>query len=217
MIDPEQSVKRNSDTSPPTSEKEWVRRVREAGDRSAFEQIFRAYYKRLHGYAYSFVSQKQEAEDIVQTIFLNIWAQREDWDPPGTLKHYLFAAIRNEALNRLRHQQVVQKTEDEVSRIFRELKESSVSEEDDELRELRKDIQRGINQLPPRRRKIFVLNRRSGLTYAEIADFLDISVNTVGTQMGRALKSLREHLSDYLHVLPVVVELTPLLLYLKKL
>ncbi len=214
MIDPEQSIKQNSETSRPNREKEWVRRVREESDRSAFEQVFRSYYKRLHGYAYGFVNQKLEAEDIVQTIFLNIWAQREDWKPPGTLKHYLFAAIRNEALNRLRHQQVVKKTEDEVSRIFRELKERSVSGKDDELQELRKDIERGINQLPSRCQKIFLLNRRSGLTYVEIANFLDISVNTVGTQMGRALKSLRKHLADYLYVLPIMVELSPLLFYI---
>lgn len=214
MLDSEQTIKRNTDHARSAKEQEWVRRVREESDRFAFEQVFRTYYKRLHGYAYSFVNQKQEAEDIVQTIFLKIWAQREDWKPPGTLKHYLFAAIRNEALNRLRHQQVVKKTEDEVSRIFRELKESSVSEKDDELEELRKDIERGIDQLPSRCRKIFVLNRRSGLTYAEIADFLDISVNTVGTQMGRALKSLREHLSDYLYLLLIMVELSTLLFYL---
>lgn len=88
-------------------EGQWVKRVREESDRYAFEQVFRSYYKRLHGYAYSFVNQKQEAEDIVQTIFLNIWAHREEWKPPGTLKHYLFAAIRNEALNRLRPPEVV--------------------------------------------------------------------------------------------------------------
>lgn len=214
MVESEQTIehKVGYDWSP--EEKEWVRKVREEGDRSSFKRIFHTYYRRLHGFAYSFVKQRQEAEDIVQSVFLNIWDQRENWNPPGSVKHYLFAAVRNEALNTLRHQRVVEKTEDEVSRLFRELKSRSVSEEGHELKELKKDIQHGIEQLPPRCRQIFILNRRSGLTYSEIAYFLDISVNTVGTQMGRALESLRKYLTNHLYLLTVTVELSAVLFHL---
>lgn len=214
MVESEQTIENKIDYDWPPEEKEWVRKVREEGDRPSFKRIFHTYYRRLHGFAYSFVKQRQEAEDIVQTVFLNIWDQRENWNPPGSVKHYLFAAVRNEALNTLRHQRVVEKTEDEVAQIFRELKNRSVLEESDELKELKKDIQCGIEQLPPRCRQIFVLNRRSGLTYSEIAYFLDISVNTVGTQMGRALESLRKHLANHLYLLIVAVEWSAVLLYL---
>ena len=182
-------------------EKQWVRKVREKGDKDAFEKIFRAYYKRLHGFARSYVTSWEEAEDIVQSVFLKIWDQRSSWDPPGRVRHYLFTAVRNEALNTIRHQQVVKEKEGELGRIFTELKTATPDSEDPETKALRKDIERGIDQLPPRCQQIFMLNRRSGLTYEEIADFLDISINTVGTQMGRALKSLRNHLSDYLPLL----------------
>ncbi|MEX1013968.1 MAG: RNA polymerase sigma-70 factor [Candidatus Paceibacterota bacterium] len=178
------------------TEKQWVRKVREEGDREAFEKIFRNYYKKLHGFAYSYVGRSEDAEDILQTVFLRIWAQRESWDPPGTLKHYLFAAIRNEALNELRHKQVLDETEADVIQRFKELKEPIHSDIDSDVEDLRMAIQEGIDQLPSQCRQIFLLSRRSGLTYSEIADFLDISVNTVGTQMGRALKFLRKHLSD---------------------
>lgn len=204
MVDSEYSDNKLTDTPRPLQEKQWVRRVREEGDRAAFEKIFRTYYKRLHGFARSYVGGWQDAEDVVQTIFLRIWAHRENWDPPGTVKQYLFAAVRNEALNVLRHEQVVEEAEEEVARIFRELKSPVRSDKDPEVEELRKDIQRGIDQLPTRCRQIFMLNRRSGLTYSEIADVLDISVNTVGTQMGRALESLREHLSEYLPLIAVL-------------
>lgn len=214
MIATNQSIKKEPDRSRRDKEKGWVERVREEGDRLAFKQIFHTYYKRLHGFAYSFVKQREEAEDIVQSVFLAIWAQREHWDPPGSVKHYLFAAVRNKALNSLRHQKVVKDTEDEVIRMFREFKNESGSENSQELNKLRRDIQEGIDQLPPRCRQIFVLNRRSGLTYSEIADFLDISVNTVGTQMGRALKTLRHHLAEYLYLCTVVVELATMLFYL---
>lgn len=179
-------------------EKRWVRRVREEGDRQAFEKIFKAYYKRLHGFAYSYLMQSEIAEDVVQSVFLKIWSQREAWDPPGTVKQYLFAAVRNEALNKIRHQNVVDEAEDEVIHTFENFKEHTHSAEDFEIKELRAAIQKGIDELPPRCRQIFILNRRSGLTYKEIAEYLDISINTVNTQMGRALKSLRNYLSDYL-------------------
>mgnify|MGYP001230975010 CR=1 FL=1 len=184
-------------------EYQWIRMVREEGDRKAFEQIFRTYYKRLHGFAYSYVKRKEDAEDVVQTVLLRIWAQREDWNPPGTLKQYLFAAVRNEALNFLRHQQIMDEAEEEVIHLFRQLKDPAYSENNSKSRELQQAIQKGIDQLPSRCREIFLLSRRSGLTYAEIADVLDVSVNTVGTQMGRALKSLREHLSGYLYLFAV--------------
>ena len=182
-------------------EKRWVRKVREEGDRQAFEKIFRTYYKRLHGFAYSYLMQKESAEDAVQSVFLNIWFQRETWDPPGTVKQYLFAAVRNEALNKIRHQHVVKDKEDEVVQTFKNLKKQKFSDDEYNLKELEFQIEKGIEELHPRCRQIFLLNRRSGLTYTEIADYLDISINTVNTQMGRALESLRDYLSDYLPAL----------------
>lgn len=185
-------------------EDKWVQRVQK-GDRDAFEKIFRIYYKRLQGFAYSFVKQRQEAEDIVQSVFLKIWSQRKNWNPSGKLKHYLFTAVKNEALNILRHKKIVKETEDEVAHLFKELQNTSDSYSFSDVKQLKKDIQSGINKLPPRCRQIFVLNRRSGLTYTEIADFLDISINTVNTQMGRALQALRKHLSNYLYLMTLSI------------
>lgn len=182
-------------------EKKWVREVREESNRKAFEKIFRAYYERLHGFAYTYLMQKEAAEDVVQSVFLNIWSQRETWDPPGTVKQYLFAAVRNKALNVIRHQNLKKDKEDRVVQTFKGFKKKKFSDDEYNLKELESEIENGIEALPPRCRQIFLLNRRSGLTYSEIADYLDISINTVNTQMGRALKSLRNHLSDYLPAL----------------
>lgn len=182
-------------------EKQRVRKVRDEGDRSAFEKLFRAYYKRLHGFAYSYVEQSETAEDVVQSVFLKIWTQRENWDPPGTVKQYLFAAVKNEALNKLRHEKIVTDSEEEVIASFREIQHEIAIDERLETEELRYEMEKGIQKLPPRCRQIFLLNRRSGLTYTEIAAYLDVSINTVNTQMGRALKSLHESLSEYLPAL----------------
>jgi RNA polymerase sigma-70 factor, ECF subfamily len=184
-------------------EKQWVREVRENGDKEAFEKIFKSYYKRLHGFAYSFVEQAENAEDIVQTVFLRIWTQRENWNPPGTVKQYLFTAVKNEALNNLRHEKIIIDAEEEVIRSFKEFQRENEFSENIDKEEIRIKIENGINELPPRCRQIFLLNRRSGLTYTEIAEYLGVSINTVNTQMGRALKSLRDYLSDYLPALVV--------------
>lgn len=187
----------------PIEEKQWVRNIREKGDRIAFENIFRAYYKSLYHFAYSYVKD-ESAEDVVQTVFLNVWINREQWNPPGTVKQYLFKAVRNEALNMIRHKQVEAEAEEYVTRIFDELKRRSYSEEGPEAEKLKKAIQEGVEQLPPACRQIFLLNRTSGLTYAEIADVLEISFSTVSTQIGRALKHLRNHLIDYLPFLIIL-------------
>ncbi len=191
-------IEHSPGSTTPMLEKQWVRRVRENGDRSAFEKIFRAYYKDLHGFAYTYVRCRQQSEDIVQTIFFRIWENKEEWDPPGKVRHYLFNAVRNEALNVIRHANVQDDSEEEVAEQFRDLKSHSYADENPELIELRIAIQKEIDNLPSRCREIYLLNRRSGLTYTEIADCLDVSINTVGTQMGRALKTLRKNLSDFL-------------------
>lgn len=182
-------------------EKQWVREVRENGDQESFEKIFKTYYKRLHGFAYSFVEQAESAEDIVQSVFLRIWMQKEHWNPPGTVKHYLFTAVKNEALNILRHEKIIIDAEEEVIRSFKEYEWKNEFNESVDREEVRIKIESGINKLPPRCRQIFLLNRRSGLTYIEIAEYLGVSINTVNTQMGRALKSLRDYLADYLPAL----------------
>ena len=180
------------------AEKVLVRKVRMDGDRTAFETLFRAYYKRLHGYAFTFVKNPETAEDIVQTVFLNIWADKDIWDPPGTVREYLFIAVRNQSLNVLRHQKVVADSEKDVIRRFEDLKKDVLPLEEADFQEFKKQVQLGIDNLPARCREIYLLNRRSGLTYTEIADYLGVSINTVNTQRGRALKSLRGHLSDFL-------------------
>lgn len=181
----------------PFLEKQWVRKVREDGDRAAFEKIFKTYYNQLTGYAYTFVKCGEQAEDIVQTVFLRIWSNKETWDPPGKVKPYLFTAVKNEALNEIRHKKIQDDSEEKILELFTELKSSSNTEKESDIKELRDTIRKEIDRLPLRCKEIFLLNRNSGLTYTEIADYLDISINTVNTQMGRALKMLRKNLSDY--------------------
>ncbi|MGK7369535.1 MAG: RNA polymerase sigma-70 factor [Candidatus Halalkalibacterium sp. M3_1C_030] len=165
------------------------------GDKAAFEQLFRNYYAQLCSYAQSYVKNPQVAEDQVQEVFVNIWEQKEDWNPQGTIKSYLYKAVRNQSLNYLKHVKVVE-----------EWKQKKVSiqtpspfpptEKRVHPEEVKKWVQEAIRMLPEKRRTIYELSRDHGLTYLEISKALNISVKTVETQMGRSLKHLRSWLKD---------------------
>ena len=170
-------------------EPEWLAGVRE-GNAAAFEGVFRTYYRRLCGVVYAYVGSAESAEEIVQELFLKIWRQRESLEITDSLQGYLFRAARNEALNHLKHQRVELQWRGREQAADQRVAPSA----DDALaeRELSRAIEAAIAALPERCRMVFTMSRRQGLSYAEIAESLGISVKTVEVHIGRALKSLRE-------------------------
>lgn len=187
---------------------EWIRRI-QSGDKEAFAELYRAYFFNLCDFAYRYIKMPSVCEELVQDLFLNIWMKREQWQPGGTIRSYLYKSIKNRALDYLKHRKVEREylawREMEQEWETQNSKQHSLSLHHEE-RELAEAIENAINQLPDRRREIFTLSREDGLTYREIADVLDISVKTVETQMGRSLKTLRKLLSEYLPGLVLLYE-----------
>lgn len=171
-----------------------------AGDKLAFEEVFRRCYAEMCGYAGHYIEDVDEAEEIVQDVFFNYWNKREILDITGSVEGYLFRSVRNACLNYLKHIQVRTKFVQQVS-VNKEVGNHSNSIE---VLELQERIEESVDQLPPERRKIFRLSREEGLKYKEIADQLGLSVKTVEAQMGKALKFLRENLAEYLPVLLLI-------------
>jgi RNA polymerase sigma-70 factor (ECF subfamily) len=174
-----------------------------AGDITAFEMIFKTYYQPLCNYAYSFVQDRDEAEEIVQSTFLSVWEKREDLAIHTSVKPYLYAMVRNAALNVIKHEKVKQQ---------HAAVEVAVAEKSTEsvtrtvmAAELEDRIYKALNKLPEQCRLVFKLSRFEELKYAEIADQLNISVKTVENQMGKALRIMREQLKDYLPLLIVLL------------
>lgn len=165
------------------------------GDRAAFETVFRMYAEPLCDFVQGYVGSPEVAEELVQDLFLELWIQRENWDVQESVRSYLYAAARNRALDHLKHQQVVERWEEEPRRDETYRPPSPLDELQHE--QLRTEVQRAIKQLSERRRVVFVLSRRHGLTYKEIAVMLDLSVRTIETHMREALKSLRDLLSAH--------------------
>ncbi|MEM6264822.1 MAG: RNA polymerase sigma-70 factor [Bacteroidota bacterium] len=163
------------------------------GNRRAFEEVFRLYYEPLCRFCLRFLQSQEEAEEVVQDLFVAFWEKKNELELTVSIKSYLYRAARNRSLNVIKHQQVKDRYVGETTFLMRHS-----YEEVSFTSELEAAIAKGIDALPERCREIFLLSRHEGLKYREIADLLGISPKTVEVQMSKALKSLREHLKEFL-------------------
>jgi RNA polymerase sigma-70 factor, ECF subfamily len=175
------------------NDQELFTKVKE-GDEKAFEVLFRAYYPFLCMYCTRLIKDASAAEEIVQELFVKLWEKRSQIMIESSVKNYLFRAVKNHCLNYIKHNHI----KSEYNRKMLEASEPSSQETDEPDADLMQLIEESISSLPDKRREIFRLNREEGLKYREIAEKLNISIKTVETQMGLALKTLREKLRDFL-------------------
>ncbi|MEX1240457.1 MAG: RNA polymerase sigma-70 factor [Cyclobacteriaceae bacterium] len=170
------------------------------GDITAFEMLFRTYYQPLCHYAYTFLQDREDAEEIVQSTFLLVWEKRETLAIRTSVRPYLYAMVRNACLNVIKHEKIRQKHAGEeialADRSHDSVTHTVVSNE------LEYRIKVAMEELPEQCRMVFKLSRFEELKYSEIAEQLHISVKTVENHMGKALKIMREQLKDYL---PLVI------------
>lgn len=179
--------------------KQRAERIRN-GDRWAFERLFRAHYEALCRFALGYTDRRNVAEDLVQDVFFDLWKKRRTLaEIEHSLEAYLYEMTRRHALKHLRRGRVRAKWAARGDDLRRAVPAVVPERADDALehRELEEEARRAVQALPARRRRIFMLSRRHGLTYAEIAEALGISTKTVETQMSRALKFLRERLAGF--------------------
>lgn len=170
------------------------------GDKKAFEQVFRLYYRPICGYVYSVIKDSVEAEEVVQNLFFNVWNKRQSLDISSSLKAYLYRAAHNDCLNRIKHAKVRTMYADDYKHTVSGAHEDGFKTLN--AKELNNKINQAIDELPEQCGIVFRLSRFDNLKYNEIAAQLDISVKTVENHMGKALKLLREKLKDYL---PIVI------------
>jgi RNA polymerase sigma-70 factor (ECF subfamily) len=172
----------------------WAERIRD-GDDQAFEELFRAYYSELCGFAADYLNSVDRAHDIVHDSFLKIWKKRKNIKVNKSIKAYLYKTVRNMALNEIRNSSVRSEILDEISNVSGSIKKRTAIDEV-ELKKIRDEVDKAISELPERRRMAFLLHRRHGFTYKEVAKIMGVATKTVENQIGRALKSLRSELKN---------------------
>lgn len=168
-------------------------------DSSAFEEVFKTYFKNLHAYACTILKDEADAEEAVQQVFFKLWERAEHLSFSGSVAAYLYRAVHNQCLNQLKHQKV--KANHQLHVAY-SMKNESVNVPVKTIsKELEQKIREALNELPEQCRTVFQLSRFEEMKYREIADQLDISIKTVENQMGKALKQLRLKLVDFLTLL----------------
>lgn len=178
------------------SDQQWVREISQ-GNEEAFKALFFEFYSHLCSAALSIVGSRSRARDVVQEVFLKLWKMRSEWEVHTSLKVYLYQSVRNEALNHAQkeksHRKLKQRFAESVSDGQRVVEFAQPSEQDPELLALIWEI---VEKLPERRRFVFFLHRKHGLSYKEIAEVMDITRKTVENHMGAALNDIRERLKQ---------------------
>jgi len=159
------------------------------GSEEAYKSLFHNYYSDLVYYAVSIIHDTSLAEDLVQDFFVDFWTKKRYNSVNSNLSSFLFRSVRNNCLNYIR----------DVERRNKHLSdytlESNIVVGHIEVAEEKEILYKAINQLSPKCKQIFILCCVHGYKYQEVADDLNISINTVRTQMSRAFKSLRKTLS----------------------
>lgn len=159
------------------------------GDENAFQKLFYLYYKDLVTYSFSFLGNRQESEDVVQEFFVNFWHKKKYLSVDSSLEAYLYFSVRNASLNVIRSHNAKSNVVTDSS-LIRDIDFKQDQDEEFDFAEIYKII----GKLPQARRRIFTLCCLDNMKYREVADLLNISINTVKVQMGRALKFIRENL-----------------------
>ena len=169
-----------------------VGQIRE-GNEAAFEALFQTYYEALSDFVRRKVDRPEVAEGLVQNVFFNLWRRRQAWQPRQSVKAYLYGAARNEAAKYLRRRGIERSWQQRERHLAPQPEPTPM--EQCHSRELSRTVRRWVEELPERRRLVFVLVRYHGLSHAEAAAAMGISTKTVEVQMWKALTFLRERLS----------------------
>lgn len=171
-------------------------KISQNSDQQAFKELYLVFFDKLYKFAFSILHSSEFAEEAVNDVFLNIWQKRKTLKNINSLTNYLYISTKNTSFNYLSK--------------FRKERNTSLDDvlvrfEIDELTpetafftaEVRHEIEQAINQLPPKTKLVFQMAKVEGLKYKEIAEILNISVNTIDNHVATAIKKLSHTLKSF--------------------
>ena len=168
-------------------------------DRIAFYNIYERYCKRLYGFVIRYIKQKEDAEEIVQEVFVKIWESRNKVDIYSSFEAFIFTIAYNTTISLLRKRTNEKKYLEHLKSLQQFTNAPDLIDEI-HFNELNDRVKVLLNELTPRQKEIFQLSREEGLTHDEIAKKLDISVNTVKKHMVNTLAFLKSQIDSSLTI-----------------
>jgi RNA polymerase sigma-70 factor (ECF subfamily) len=169
------------------------------GDMAAFDAIYSTYCHKLHGFVIRYVKQEEDAEGIVQDVFMKIWEARTKIDVYASFESFLFTIAYNTTMSLLR-KRISETKSREYLKSFQQIESADVLINEIHFNELNQKVQTLLKLLTPRQKEIYLLSREDGLTHKEIAEKLNISENTVNNHLVTILKFLKSHIDSSLAV-----------------
>ncbi|MBB6112560.1 RNA polymerase sigma-70 factor [Mucilaginibacter lappiensis] len=170
---------------------------------AVFEQLFKKHFRELHAYAFSLLKDWDVAEEIVQSLFLKLWEKNEWSHIQTSIKSYLYKSVYHDSLNYIRRQKVQLKYQTSTAYAMKNDTDDAAGKL--KMSELEQHLSRALGKLPEKCRAIFQLSRFQELKYQEIATQLDISIKTVETHMGKALRILRKEMKEFLPLIALML------------
>ncbi len=164
------------------------------GSTSAFDKLFSIYASRIYHFTYGYLKSKEDAEEVVQEVFLRIWSNRIELKPELSFKAYLFKIAFNQILENFDRVRRKQTFKDKL--LEESIKFTPKFDERLDYQNLLEKVEEIINHLPERQKAVILKRRRDGQHIKEIAQELGISPKTVENHLTEALKNIRKQLGE---------------------
>lgn len=173
-------------------------------EKNKFEKIYSVYFPKLVRFSREYVVFTEDAENIVQDLFMYLWEHRSMLDSLSNLNAFLFTLTKNRCIDFYRHKTLTDSKKESLDTLQErelQLKMEALQEFDENMfsvNDIEILLNNAIDHLPEKCRQVFILSRMEGLKHEEIATQLNISVNTVQNHIVTALRKLKVELKDYL-------------------
>lgn len=175
------------------TENELVEKLRN-GDVNAFDQVYKKYARKLYAFSLRYLKSKEEAEELVQSVFLKVWENQHTLKRDTSFKSYLFTIAYNEICNVFRQRSYLRQYI--ASSLESNHEASGDSEAQLDALFIREQVDRIISKLPEKQRIIFLKSRQEGKSTKDIAAELGLSPGTVDNYLSESLKFIRKHMQD---------------------
>ena len=167
-------------------------RLLETGDERCMKMMFDTYYQALCTYVMRYLISMEDAEDIVQTVFISLWNNKRGQEFSGSLRAYLFGAASKASLQFMRDRGKAYFVDIELH--VDDFQEEMSRDNEVELEKMKEYLYAAIEDLPANPKKVLTAIVFNNTPYKMVAEEMGISVNTVKTYYARALQALRKSL-----------------------